>query len=157
MLAQCMVLNKILSTNDFSIVETNNLSADFFESFKAEFNFIKDHKTHYGKVPDILTFKNIFPEFELQEVQEPDSYLVDQLFDEYYNECAAKLFNATKKKVESGASGRQTFLDLKKAILDMEPTSSINCTDLITDTSRYEHYLERTTDKKKVIYFHRVS
>ena len=39
MTSQLQVINKILQTKDFSLVELNNLTEDFFFNYKTEFNY----------------------------------------------------------------------------------------------------------------------
>ena len=76
MTSQLQVLNKVLQTKDFSLIELNNLTEDFFFNYKAEFNYIKNHYEKYHSVPDKLTFISVFPEFDIIEVTEPDNYLI---------------------------------------------------------------------------------
>ena len=81
--AQAQVLNKILNTGDFSIISANNLTEDYFFNYKSEFNYIKNHFEQYGSVPDALTFASKYEDFDLMQVSEPTSYLLEELFREY--------------------------------------------------------------------------
>ena len=100
MTSQLQVLNKVLQTKDFSLIELNNLTEDFFFNYKAEFNYIKNHYEKYQSVPDKLTFINIFPEFDIIEVTEPDNYLIEQLYKDYNSSFIASRFNQIKKLIE---------------------------------------------------------
>ena len=100
MTSQLQVLNKVLQTKDFSLIELNNLTEDFFFNYKAEFNYIKNHYEKYHSVPDKLTFISIFPEFDIIEVTEPDNYLIEQLYKDYNSSFIASRFNQIKKLIE---------------------------------------------------------
>ena len=80
MTSQFQVLNKILQTKDYSFITLNNLTAAHFFNYKAEYEFIKTHYETYHTVPDRLTFLNSFPDFAIQDVNEPNNYLVEQLY-----------------------------------------------------------------------------
>ena len=56
MTSQFQVLNKILQTKDYSFITLNNLTAEHFFNYKAEYEFIKTHYETYHIVPDRLTF-----------------------------------------------------------------------------------------------------
>ena len=83
---QLQVLNKILDTKDFSIVEENSLDVNHFNGYEKEFEFIKNHYDKYKNVPDKETFLEKFEDFDLLEVSESNDYLIDKLKEEYlYN------------------------------------------------------------------------
>lgn len=147
MISQLMFINKLLSTKNYDLVALNSIDESYFSQYKAEFTFIKNHYTQYHTVPDTLTFVNVFPDFDITEVTEPDNYILDELRNTYYNECAVKLFNEAKRNIESGKAGKDTFLKLKNIINDMEPQDSLTCVDLIHDTGRFERYLDRTKNQ----------
>jgi hypothetical protein len=101
MLSQNRILNKILSTKDFSIISLNNLTDKYFFNYAAEFNFIVNHYKAYNVVPDKVTFINTFPNFEIQEVTEPVTYLLEELFKDYNASYLATRFNTIKKMLEA--------------------------------------------------------
>lgn len=148
MIAQFSILNKILSTKDISLITLNNLDEKYFFNYKNEFNFIKRHYDEYRVVPDKLTFANTFPEFDFVEVNEPDSYLLEQLYNDYSDSYIINNFNAIKKLFESGQEDKAREL-YKKGFENYQTKSVLSCTNLLTDTNRYDHYLERTSDPKK--------
>ena len=148
MISQNQILNKILATKDLSIVTLNNLTKDYFFDYKAEFDFIKSHKDTYGQVPDKLTFAKAFPKFDFVDVTEPDTYLIEQLYRDYNQAYLAKRFNNIKTLLENDKveEATQYFLNSTE---NLKTGSVMTCTDLITDASRFDHYVERTTDTKK--------
>ncbi|MBP5469879.1 MAG: hypothetical protein J6Z11_11625 [Candidatus Riflebacteria bacterium] len=148
MTSQLQVLNKILETKDFSLVTLNNLNEDFFYNYKAEFNYIKNHYEKYHKVPDKLTFVSIFPEFDIVDVTEPDSYLIEELFKDYNTSFIATRFNTVREMVEAGKTDEAVDY-LTKSIENLHQGSAIQCTDLTEDTSRYDRYLDRVANHDK--------
>ena len=76
MIAQFQIINKVLQNKDYSFITLNNLTAEHFYGYKAEYEFIKAHYNTYHTVPDRLTFLQHFPEFVVQDVNEPDNYLI---------------------------------------------------------------------------------
>ena len=148
MTSQLQVLNKVLQTKDFSLIELNNLTEDFFFNYKAEFNYIKNHYEKYQSVPDKLTFINIFPEFDIIEVTEPDNYLIEQLYKDYNSSFIASRFNQIKKLIEEDKTD-EAVAYLVNSVDNLHQGSAIQSHDLLNDTSRYDRYLERVANHDK--------
>ena len=148
MTSQLQVLNKILQTKDFSLIELNNLTEDFFFNYKAEFNYIKNHYEKYGTIPDKLTFLGVFPDWDIVEVDEPYSYLIEQLYKDYNSSFIATRFNKIRELVEAGKIDEATNY-LVKSVENLHQGSAIQSHDLFQDTSRYDRYLERVANHDK--------
>lgn len=148
MTSQLQVLNKVLQTKDFSLIELNNLTEDFFFNYKAEFNYIKNHYEKYQSVPDKLTFISIFPEFDIIEVIEPDNYLIEQLYKDYNSSFIASRFNQIKKLIEEDKTD-EAVAYLVNSVDNLHQGSAIQSHDLLNDTSRYDRYLERVANHDK--------
>lgn len=148
MTSQFQIINKILQTKDYSFITLNNLTVDYFFNYKAEFEFIKAHYDAYHTVPDRLTFLNSFPDFVIQDVNEPDNYLIEQLYNDYNQSYLASRFNNIKKLLEADDTQGATkyFLD---SIENLHIGSALQCTDIMTDTSRYDRYLDMIANQSK--------
>ena len=144
MTSQLQLLNKILQTQDFSSVIMNNLDEDYFFNYVPEFKYIRQHYDKYGKVPDKLSFATVFPEFDFVEVNEPDSFLLQQLMSDYNTSYLANKFNYVKRLIENGKIDEAVkyFTD---AAANMRPTVALTSTNLFEDTSRYTRYVDRAT------------
>ena len=142
MTSQFQVLNKILQTGDYSVVSLNNLTDAYFFNFKNEFNFIKNHYDKYNKVPDKATFLSVFPDFDFIDVNEPDSYLIDQLYKDYNTSYLASQFNNVKKFIEDNQTDKAVACYLN-SVEKLQRGSAMTCTDLFQDTSRFDHYVDR--------------
>ena len=145
MTSQFQVLNKILQTKDYSFITLNNLTSEHFFNYKAEYEFIKAHYETYHNVPDRLTFLNNFPDFIIQDVNEPNNYLVEQLYNDYNQSYLASRFNTMRKLLEADdlQGATRYFLD---SVENLHVGSALQCTDIMSDTSRYERYLDAGTN-----------
>ena len=148
MTSQFQIINKILQNKDYSLITLNNLTADYFFNYVAEYEFIKAHYNTYHTVPDRLTFLDKFPDFVIQDVNEPDSYLIAQLYNDYNQRYLASRFNGMKKLLEADDTegAMQYMLD---SVEKLHIGSAIQCTDIMTDTSRYERYLDMIANQSK--------
>lgn len=144
---QEQVLNKILSTQDSSLIVLNNLTEDYFCNYKPEFNYILDHLNQYDKVPDFPTFMDKFPNFVVLEVNETNDFLLEQLLKEYsIRKAAATLNNAgdllKQDKLDEVYTSLQELVENRSDI-------GINSVDILQDTSRYDDYIERSGNLSK--------
>ena len=148
MTSQFQILNKILQTKDYSFITLNNLTAEYFFNYKAEYEFIKTHYDTYHTVPDRLTFLNSFPDFVIQDVNEPDKYLVEQLYNDYNQSYLAACFNGIKRLLENDdtAGAMKYYLE---SMNNLHVGSALQCTDIMSDTSRYERYLDMIANQSK--------
>lgn len=73
---EAQILNVILNSRSMSIASANGLDNTYFPGYEDEFVFIKNHFDRYGKVPDITTFLDKFPEFPSFDLDEAEAALV---------------------------------------------------------------------------------
>lgn len=143
-MVELQILSKILATGNYSILEDNYITDEYFigTEFENEFQFVKEHYEQYGNVPDKATFLAKFPEIELVEVTESDRYLVDTIREEYlFRKYAPVLQKAAKIAKTDANAGVEYML---QAMKDLQPNYSLSGVDLIADaTQRLEHYKER--------------
>lgn len=141
-------LNYVLQTQDSSLITLNNLTKEFFTDYTSEYDFILNHLSNYGKVPDLTTFVSEFPNFDVFQVNEPANYLVDKLYDDRNSRKLASLFNKIKEEFNAGDidSAMNTYLS---SMEDMAQAKHIESIDILRDTTRYDDYIDRTEDWKK--------
>lgn len=145
---QLQVLNKILKDRDASLIILNNLTDDFFCNYKQQFDYIKKHYDKYGNIPDTYSFLEAFPDFDIIEVKETSRYLIDKLYEDKNKRTLAETFNKMREllmnnKVDEAMSVYANATD------KMLTSNSIQCVDIIRDTSRYNDYVDRCEDFKK--------
>ena len=146
---QNQVLNFLLNTKDSSLIILNNLDKRYFSEYPNEWLFIDNHFKQYGNIPDKETFISHFPDFELVNVEESPSYLISELFKDYQKKQLVKAFNNVAQNLNDGSLDKA--LDEFKYSYDNISRAgiSLQCVDILKDTSRYDDYVERTKDHDK--------
>ena len=129
---QNQVINKIIKDKDSSLILLNNLTDEFFCDYTKEFNFIKEHLDKYGNIPDIYTFLEKFPEFDVVEVNETSRYLIDRLYEDKNKRSIASTFNKVrelliKNKVDEAM---RLYVNATDNVLT---SNSIQCVDIVHD------------------------
>ena len=142
---QLQVLNAIVGNKDSSILLLNNLTEEYFSDYPNEFGFIQRHLSEYGKVPDMASFLDKFPDFEVIEVTEPSSYLLSELYNDRNTRYLAKTFNTIRKLLGEGKTEESMKL-LSTSSNDMVQAIPLEAVDLTQDTTRYDDYVERCSD-----------
>lgn len=145
---QLQFINYILKNKDYSLVEMNSLTDDYFSDYKREFNYIKNHRERYGNVPDITSFISTFNDFEIFDVTEKPSYLIEELFKDYKTRKLAGVFNKVRTLLMEDKVDEAMSLYQKESE-NFNVGVSLQCVDLLRDTSRYDAYIERTQDFDK--------
>lgn len=145
---QLQMLNRILDSQDASILRINSIDSSFFSDFPTEFEFIKNHLDTYDRVPDKLTFASKFPQFDFIEVNEDANYLVDELYKDKNARHLAKIFNKVRDYINNGKISEATSLYLNAAE-SMVSAKHISAVDILRDKTRYDKYLERSEDFSK--------
>lgn len=145
---QEQVLNKIIQDRDSSIVTLNNLSIDYFSDYKDEFAFIKNHITKYSVTPDMETFLSNFPDFQVITVNEPVSYLLEELMRDKNKRFLAENYTRVRQLIMDDKIEDAMHI-LRSASEESTSFVSLQCVDILKDTSRYDAYVERTENYDK--------
>ena len=142
MAIQLQFLNRVLDTKDTSIISSNNITVDFFPDYKEEFRFIDDHIRTYGVCPDKETFLSKFPRFDVIVVNEPDDYLINALFEDRKTRSIVTAYNKVRDLMLKGKLDEavQACMSVNDSLLQ---SNSISSVDIISDTSRYQRYVEK--------------
>ena len=145
---QLQFLNYLLLKRDPTLITLNNLTDEFFSDYKDEFNFIKNHLQAYGNIPDQITFLNVFPDFDIIEVNETEKYLLDALYDDRNKRILAKTFNKVREALNNGNTeeAMRIYNSSSEKLLQAKHLEAI---DIYRDLSRYDEYVERSTDFNK--------
>lgn len=152
-MVEVQIISKIISTSDYSFIEDNLITDEFFEGtgFEDEFAFIQKHYKTYGDVPDKMTFQGAFPEFEFVDVAESDRYLLDTLREEYLYRQSVPVVKQIGKLLKTDANKAVEYM--LQAVKELQPNYQLGGTDLIANAvERLEHYEERL-DKQDDWYF----
>ena len=145
---QEQTINYILQNKDSSMITLNNLTDDYFSDYKQEYKFIKMHLDKYGNVPDLTTFANAFPNFEIFNVTESPTYLLTELIKDKNKRFLAENYNKIRNYIMS--DDVDSALQILREASDLSFDGvSLQAVDILHDTSRYEAYLERAEDYSK--------
>ena len=145
---QLQFLNSILSTGDASPLLMNNLTDDFFSDFREEYAYIKEHIHKYGNCPDIHSFLSKFPDFDVVNVTESSSYLIDELYQDYNKRKLAKVFNRVRELINQDRID-EAMKVYTSAASDVVQSTHLDSVDIFQDTSRYEDYIEKCKEYDK--------
>ncbi len=145
---QLQFLNYILKSGDYNIIIENNINQDYFPAYKDEFNYIKQHYDKYGNTPDITSFVNTFPNFDIIDVKESNKYLLDELYKDRKSNYLTSSFNNMRKLImEEKIDDAEKYLE---NIINNKPQNNkIKPIDIISNTSRYDKYVEKCNDFSK--------
>lgn len=136
------ILSQVLQTQDISIIENNQLTADYFPEYQEEFEYIVNHYKEYGNVPDKLTFLSNFQDFEIVEVDESEQYLIDTIREEnlYYRTVPVVQNIAKLMKTDSNEAVEYML----QAMKDLQPNYKLGGTDIIQQASqRLEAFIDK--------------
>lgn len=145
---QLQVLNKILSTQDTSVLLTNNLTEDFFSDYTQEYRWLKQHLDEYGNCPDIHSFVDKFPEFDIIQVNETNRYLIDELYQDYNKRKLASVFNRVRDLINQDKIDEAMSV-YTNASSDIVQSTHLDSVDIFHDTSRYNDYIDKCTSLDK--------
>jgi len=139
---QLQLISKILSSKSMDIVEDNLLDKSYFIGYEDAFDFITQHYNTYGNVPDTATFLSKFPDIELVEVTESDSYLVDAAREELLYQKAVPVVYKVGDLLSTDANAAAEYM--MSAIKDLQPNYKLGGTDIVAQADkRLEQFKER--------------
>lgn len=142
------ILSQVLQTQDISIIENNQLTADYFPEYQEEFEYIVNHYKEYGNVPDKLTFLSNFQDFKIVEVDESEQYLIDTIREEnlYYRTVPVVQNIAKLMKTDSNEAVEYML----QAMKDLQPNYKLGGTDIIQQAlQRLEAFIDRRDNQDK--------
>lgn len=136
------ILSKVILTSDNSIIEDNQLTAEYFVGYEQEFDFLQAHIEKYGNVPDKATFLSKFPSVELVEVTESDKYLIDSAREEYLYYKSVPVIQKAAELLKSDSNAAAEYLI--NAMRDLQPDYNLGGVNIIADAKlRYQQFLDR--------------
>lgn len=145
---QLQFLNKLLATKNTSLLTVNNLNHEFFSDYLNEYRFIQSHLDQYGTIPDIETFVSKFPDFDVLNVNETDKYLLDALYEDRNKRVIAKAYNQVREDLQKGNVDK-ALSNCVKLSDNLAQAKHLEAVDLFKDLSRYDSYVDRTTNFSK--------
>ena len=155
-MVELQIISKILNTGDFSIIENNLITDEYFKDtgWEEEFAFIKSYYKEYGTVPDIPTFLHKFKaRFKGKNVlvdtdRTSDEYLVDTIREEYQFRKLAPVVEKIVEIADKDANAASEYL--RSAIKDLQPNYRMGGIDIIANGEKrlanYKDKIEHQSD-----------
>ena len=136
------IISKVLATKDYSIIENNLLTEEYFIGYEEEFNYIKDHVEKYGSVPDKASFLSKFNELDLVDVEESDKYLIDTVREEYLYYKSVPVIQKAAGLLKTDANEAAKYM--LNALQELQPQYNVSSVDIVADADlRYQQFLQR--------------
>lgn len=149
-IATIQALNKIIQKKDYNFIRINGLEPKHFVGYEQHVQFMLDHYKLYGRIPDLQTVCEKFPDFMDKiidsPVEEADDYLVDRLYEDYgyskFGPFMAKLGNLAQ---QDSRVAYQYIIDEMK---NLKPRVVCKGTDIIREGAleRYELFKNRANN-----------
>ena len=140
------IISKVLQTQDISIIEDNQLTQDMFVEYPDEFEYITNHYKEYGNVPDKITFLDKFRDFDLVDVQESDTYLVDTIREEYLYYKSVPVVQKIAELLKTDANAASEYMI--QSMKDLQPNYRLGGIDIIQQSmDRYEAYVDKKNNQ----------
>ena len=149
-MVEMQVLSKVLNDKDISLITNNNLTEDYFLNYVDEYNFILNHYARYGNVPDLETFLDKFPDFQVVKVSENDEYLITTIREEAQYAKTVPIINKVADLLQTNAYDAVDYLKSVLPTLDISK-DNIGTNIIKNATDRYNEYLERANGNNKLL------
>ena len=149
-MVEMQVLSKVLNNKDISLITNNNLTEDYFLNYVDEYNFILNHYARYGNVPDLETFLDKFPDFQVVKVSENDEYLITTIREEAQYAKTVPIINKVADLLQTNAYDAVDYLRSVLPTLDISK-DNIGTNIIKNATDRYNEYLERANGNNKLL------
>lgn len=109
---ELQVISRILTTELLEEAETLcGFDESYYSVFKPHIQFILNHKEKYNDVPDVFTFTAKFPDITLVKVQEPLSYLTEEMNKNKQHIILLETFNKLKELGSEDVTDAWAYLE----------------------------------------------
>lgn len=143
---EAQIINYMLDNGSFDFFKKNGLNLEYFPGYEDEVKFILEHYNKYKVVPDVSTFLDKFPEFDLFEVNEAEAAMLEAIKEARgYALLAPSLKEideiARKDSIEAAKAMRDKADSILKEVNVLRFSQGYDLFKLAED--RYKLYLER--------------
>lgn len=147
-MTEVQILSKVLSSGNPSIILDNNLLEEYFPNYQEEYRFIMNHYLEYGNTPDVETFLDKFVEFDLVDVHEDDSYLVDAIKEENFFSKLSPVINRVAEIAPADSYGAVDYLiSVIPSLIQDKKKAGVDIISAAED--RYYEWVERNSGSKE--------
>lgn len=149
-LTELQILNYAFIKNSLSIFSENGITADYFTTYRPQFEFLTSYYNQYGQLPSQETFQIKFDgKWDWLTVSDSADYLLKQLREaKLYRDVIVDYGKMTELiRDEKTDKAIEMMSEISQKYLQ---TSQSSCIDLVTDgKARYDAYVERVNNPSK--------
>lgn len=139
-MTELQVVSRILNQKSMNIVTENNITDDYFISYKSEYEYIKNHVEKYGNVPDKETFLSVFPDFQVVDVSETDKFLVNTFNEEYLYSLVVPFINQSAKLAQTDSRSALEYMQSELPKIISNSNQKIGIDIIKNSNDRLEEY-----------------
>lgn len=150
-MVDAQILSKVLDTGNIEIITHNGLNSEYFPNYAEEFRFILDHYRQYNVVPDKETFLSKFPDFTIIKVNEADSYLLDQLNENFLYNRMVPILKNVENILTKDEDSRKAIEYLQQELPFLTSQLKIEAQDIVKNADIRVQELEKRKDGKYFI------
>lgn len=143
------IISKVLNTGNIEIITHNGLNSDYFPNYNEEFKFLINHYREFNKVPDKETFLSQFPDFNIVQVQEADTYLLDKISEEYLYNKSVPILKKVEELIQNDS--RKAIEYLQQELPFLTSKLKLQAKDIVKDADERIQELEKRKDGKYFI------
>lgn len=145
---EIQAINQILTNKNLDIINKEGVEPNYFLANREHIDFILNHKSEYGVIPDVVTFSNNFPDFPIIRVSESPAYLADKLRETILFQRVVPIVNQFRDKMQKDSVVATEYI--LQAIADVRSNIQFKKslgTDIVS-TAR-ERYMDFTSRVEK--------
>lgn len=144
-MVQLQFLNYALDKKDINVFSDNGITKEYFNEYPDEYNFIQNHIDEYKQLPDVESFLSNFPDFELLEVHESESYLVNTLREEYLYTQSVPVIKRAAELLKTDANEASKYL--QEHMAKLTPNYDVPGIDIIHSDNRVQTFKKKSQDE----------
>lgn len=148
-MTELQVVSRILNQKSMNIVTENNITDDYFISYKSEYEYIKNHVDKYGNVPDKETFLSAFPDFQIVDVSETDKFLVNTFNEEYLYSLVVPFINQSAKLAQTDSRSALEYMQSELPKIISNSNQKIGIDIIKNSNERLEEYESKKINQDK--------
>lgn len=141
---ELQTINYIIEQKSLALLTQNGMDSSVFVTYAAEAEFIFNHFEKYGAVPDLETFLDSFPDFDIFKVTESEQYMVDTLSEQnLYNHVVPFLNHVNELTQTDSEQAVQYAMDNLQGLAELRNTSVSGYNIIANAPDRQREYNQR--------------
>jgi replicative DNA helicase len=148
MLNETRLLHKAIAERSLSEIFTRGVTDSWFddESDRRLFIFIRQYFANYNGCPSVEAVKDNFPNFELTDVADPITYLLDAVVSERRKKATISMLAGAIRIMDKDKNHESALLELQGGLIKIEEAGFSESRDIdltVDPEKRYDEYLSR--------------